>query len=138
LKITYENKKIYIAHGDFDGPFFYRLYTKLIRSQITVTLLNAIDSLFNHLIWKKLDLYLSKKNDCNEFENFENFVIKHIKNYNNCDYFIEGHYHQNKMVTYNNLIYMNLAAFACNQRYFIVKSSKHKEILEENIFSKGT
>jgi UDP-2,3-diacylglucosamine hydrolase len=30
-----------------------------------------------------------------------------------------------------------LGAFACNQRYFIVKSTQDIEFLEENIFSKG-
>ena len=54
-----------------------------------------------------------------------------------CDYFIEGHYHQNKSIKFENFRYINLGAFACNQRYFIVESLEDKELLEEKIFSRG-
>ena len=81
---------------------------------------------------------MGEKDDCKEFSWFEESIQKRIaKNYI-CDYFIEGHFHQNKSFQLDEIKYINLGAFACNQRYFIVKSSKEKELLEENIFSKET
>lgn len=53
-----------------------------------------------------------------------------------CEYFFEGHFHQNKFIKFDEFNYCNLAAFACNQRYFIVKSS-NEELLIERKFSKG-
>ena len=130
----YNNKTIILAHGDFDGPLLYQTYTLLIRNAFFLKILN----LFDTYILKKLDSYLGEKDDCKELSWFEESIQKRIaKNYT-CDYFIEGHFHQNKSFQLDKIKYINLGAFACNQRYFIVKSSKEKELLEENIFSKET
>jgi UDP-2,3-diacylglucosamine hydrolase len=137
LKATYNGKKIYLSHGDFDGAFGYKIYTKLIRNRVVLSVLKVIDNITNHLILKSVDKHLGNKNDCNEFENFEEFIVKRLSLKYQCDYFIEGHFHQNRSFQVDDFLYINLAAFACNQRYFIVKSSKDQELLEENIFSKG-
>ena len=137
VECAYEDKKIYIAHGDFDGGFGYLLYSSIIRNPLTLFILKTIDSLTSHSILKKLDIYLSKKDDCKDLKTFEEFIFKRLKSKYSCDYFIEGHFHQNKQFKVGNFEYINLAAFACNQRYFIVKSSKDKELLEEKTFSKG-
>lgn len=137
VECNYEDKKIYLAHGDFEGPLGYRLYTSIVRNALVLPLLKVIDNLSKHSILNYVYKHLAKKEDCNEFTGFRIFISRRIVNNYNCDYFIEGHYHQNKQIKFKNFIYMNLAAFACNQRYFIVKSLKDKELLEENIFSKG-
>ncbi|MCD6173341.1 MAG: UDP-2,3-diacylglucosamine hydrolase, partial [Sulfurimonas sp.] len=80
--------------------------------------------------------YLDKKDDCKDLKYFEQLIKKRITENYDCDYFIEGHFHQNKIIKLDKLEYINLGAFACNQRYFIVKSIKYKEFLEENSFSK--
>ena len=134
---SYEDKAVCLAHGDFDGEFIYKVYTYLIRSSITLFILKSLDNLFNHHILKKLDTYLSKKDDCKEFVSFREFIEKRLINRVSCEYFIEGHFHQNRSIDFENFRYINLGAFACNQRYFIVKSLQDKELLEENIFSKG-
>ena len=134
---SYKEKKIYLAHGDFDGGFGYLLYSSIIRNPLTLFILKTIDSLTSHTILKRLDKFLSKKDDCKNLKTFEEFISKRLNKKYDCDYFIEGHFHQNKHLKLENFNYINLAAFACNQRYFIVKSSKDKELLEEKIFSKG-
>lgn len=133
---TYEDKTVCLAHGDFNGDFFYRLYVSLIRNPSLLRILNSIDNSIDHYILKKLDNYLNKKDDCNEFTNFREYIEKRLSDRVTCDYFIEGHFHQNRYLEFENFRYINLGAFACNQRYFIVKSSQDKELLEENIFSK--
>ena len=133
---NYKDKTLYLAHGDFDGDLFYKIYTTLIRNATVLSVLKSIDNLFSHYILKKLDKYLSKKDDCKEFVGFKEFIDKRLSARVTCDYFIEGHFHQNKTMNFEDFRYINLGAFACNQRYFIVKSLQDKELLEENIFSK--
>jgi len=136
VEFSLENKKLYLAHGDFVGTTTYKIYTTLIRSKIMLFLLSMINAIFNNYILRNLDEYLSKKKDCTTIKNFENIIKDRLENKYECDYFVEGHFHQNKHMKFEGFEYFNLAAFACNQRYFIVKSS-HKELFIEKIFSKG-
>lgn len=136
LKVTYDDKSILLAHGDIESPLLYNVYTSIIRNTFVITVLNIFDFISGHAIINRLDEYLSKKEDCKEFRGFREFIQSRIENKYICDYFIEGHFHQNKTLKFENYTYINLAAFACNQRYFIVKSSQDVEFLEENIFSK--
>ncbi len=130
----FQEKKVLLAHGDYDGGFFYRVYSFLIRNPFILKFLN----IFDVYILNKLDNYLNKKDDCKELSWFEGLIKRRITPSYECDYFVEGHFHQNKTIKLPHLEYINLAAFACNQRYFIVKSSKDKEFLEEKSFSKET
>ncbi len=130
-----ESKKILLAHGDFMGSKSYKIYTSIMRSPLALSILNIINSTFNNYILKHLYHYLEKKKDCTEIKNFEHIISSRLEEKFECAYFIEGHFHQNKFLKINFFNYINLAAFACNQRYFIVKSS-HKELLVEKIFSK--
>jgi len=131
---TYEDKTVCLAHGDFSGDFFYKIYTSLIRNPSILNVLNSFDNMIDHYILKKLDSYLSKKDDCKEFTGFKEYMEKRLGSRITCDYFIEGHFHQNRSIDFENFRYINLGAFACNQRYFTVKSLQDKELLEENIF----
>ncbi len=134
LLCSFKEKKVLLAHGDFDGAFFYKLYTTVIRNRFVLKFLNYFDT----FILSKLDEYLGKKDDCKKLEWFDGFIKKRITNNYNCDYFIEGHFHQNTQIELEKLSYINLGAFACNQRYFIVELIKDKIILRENYFNKET
>jgi len=136
VECSYKEKKIYLAHGDFGNSITYKIYTKIIRSSLVLHILSFLDFVTNHAIVKRLDNYLSQKNDCRQIKNFEDVVHLHLFGRYECDYFIEGHFHQNRKVFFENFEYINLGAFACNQRYFTVKSIQDKELLEENMFSK--
>ena len=127
----YAGKTIALAHGDFDGAFSYKLYTTIIRNRWVLKLLNTIDSKIENKIIKKVDAHLGKKDDCKEFIGFKEYILSRGLEKYNCNYFIEGHYHQNKLYTFEEFTYINLAAFACNQRYFIVKSLQDRVLLEE-------
>ena len=136
LACGYGEKKILFAHGDFGSDTGYKIYTSLIRNPFVLFFLRVVNFISNNMILKKLDVYLSKKNDCKEFVGFKEFIAKKISDKYLCNYFIEGHFHQNKILEFENFRYINLGAFACNQRYFIVKSFKEVALLEENIFFK--
>ncbi len=137
LLCSFEGKKVYLAHGDFDGAFGYKLYTSIIRNRVILYILDFINNLADNFILRRLDKYLSIKDDCKELKEFKSYAEIRVGSKYECDYFIEGHFHQNRSFQLANFRYINLAAFACNQRYFIVNSSKDIELLEENIFSKG-
>ena len=135
VEVKYNDERVLLAHGDIESPALYNIYTATIRNPFVITLLSIVDSITNHSIINRLDEYLSKKEDCKEFTNLKEFMSKRLDNKYDCDYFIEGHFHQNKTLTLKDFIYINLGAFACNQRYFIVKSSKELELLQEKSFS---
>jgi UDP-2,3-diacylglucosamine hydrolase len=136
LACGYNDKIVMLAHGDFGSNAGYKIYTTLIRNPFVLFFLSIVNFLSKNMILEKLDVYLGKKEDCREFTGFKEFIAKRVDKKYLCDYFIEGHFHQNKTLVFENFRYINLGAFACNQRYFIVKSSKEVELLEENIFFK--
>jgi UDP-2,3-diacylglucosamine hydrolase len=137
IEAQYGDKTLLLAHGDFDGALGYKIYTALIRNPTILYILRFIDNNTNHSIINFVQRHLDKKDDCKEFTGFREYIQNRIVAHFRCDFFIEGHYHQNKNLEFQSLNYINLGAFACNQRYFIVKSFQDKELLEEKIFSKG-
>jgi UDP-2,3-diacylglucosamine hydrolase len=137
LLCSYDDKRVYIAHGDFDVSLGYKIYTTLIRNPYILKLLSYIDTISSNTIIKKLDKKLSIKDDCKDFVGFSKLIEKRLAGRYECDYFVEGHFHQNRVLKLKDFSYINLAAFACNQRYFSVNLSQDKELLEEKIFSKG-
>jgi len=134
LQVMLNEKKIYLAHGDFIGSKGYKLYTSIVRYPFSLMIFNIVNILLNNYILNTLDTYLSKKNDCTKIKNFNTIIEKRLDNKYECEYFVEGHFHQNKIIKFDKYKYFNLAAFACNQRYFIVKLS-HKELFVEKEFS---
>lgn len=133
LQCRFEGKKVCLAHGDFGTDLGYRIYTALIRNPLVMRVLNLLNRVGNHFITDRLDAYLAKKDDCREFSGFEPYIRKRLKDLDlaGCDYFIEGHYHQNRQFDLGDCCYINLPAFACNEKYVIVQSSSSEELVKE-------
>ena len=131
VAIEAEKRRICLAHGDFDAPLGYRLYTALIRNPFILFFLNIYDSLTNHSILNFVERHMSKKEQCSRFEWFDDFIKKRFEKGCGCDLFVEGHFHQNRSFSYP-CKYVNLGAFACNQRYFVVKFVQDEIIFEEH------
>ncbi|WP_321777635.1 UDP-2,3-diacylglucosamine diphosphatase [Sulfurimonas sp.] len=136
ISMFFEDKKVLLAHGDIQSPLLYKVYTSVVRNSFVTSFLNILDLISGHKIIKKLDDYLGEKEDCKEFIGFRKFIQNRLASKYSCNYFIEGHFHQNKTLEFENFTYINLAAFACNQRYFIVKSFKDVKLLEEISYKK--
>jgi UDP-2,3-diacylglucosamine hydrolase len=135
LTLTFKDKKVLLAHGDFDGKRAYKIYTALIRNPFVLFILKYVDIVSGHGILKNVEAHLEKKDDCKELAWFEGFIKQRFAKRFACDYFIEGHFHQNKRIELPEFSYINLGAFACNQRYFIVKSTQdNKLIVEEQCY----
>jgi len=137
VKATLKDKTLYLAHGDFDGTRFYKAYTAFIRNPFILFILKYIDIVSNHAILTNVEEHLGKKDDCNKFSGFREFITKRLSGRFVCDFFIEGHFHQNVSFWVDGFKYINLSAFACNQRYFIIKYSNSNTVLLEQKFSKG-
>ena len=131
VMIKGNQKKICLAHGDFDAPFGYRLYTALIRNPFILFFLNIYDSLTKHSILNFVEKHMSMKEQCKCFKWFEEFVHKRFVNGCKCDLFVDGHFHQNRSFVLKGCKYINLGAFACNQRYFVVKFAQDEIKFEE-------
>ena len=113
---------IWLAHGDFNQPLTYRLYTAFIRHPAILYLLQGIDRLGHGAILRRLERYLEAKKDCYRIDGFEAMIARHIAPLAlpEGSVFIEGHYHQGKTFDIGGVHYHNLDAFACRRRYAVV------------------
>jgi len=138
LILTYQEERIALLHGDLKVPFGYSLYTSLIRNRPILFCLNIINAVFKGIIINTLSKQMQRKNHCQKIQNFEAIAARHATApwEDQCDLVIEGHFHQNRTYTVGRLKYINLGAFACNERYYVVKSSQDRTIIDEAIFHK--
>jgi len=126
----YKGQDVLIAHGDFNGPLSYRLYTAFIRNKVVLATLNLLNRLTKQSILNALDQKLLHKNDCQKMGNFEAYIRRHLSKVTlrECKLFIEGHHHQDSSFKVEDCIYVNLPAFACGLGYMrLSKGELHKE-----------
>ena len=115
----YKGRSVALAHGDFNGPLGYRLYTAIIRRPSLLRVLSLLDTIGGHFIIKALDKKLARKNDCYKIASFESFVTGHLSQLDLGRYtlFIEGHHHQDHAFVIDGCSYINLPALACGFGY---------------------
>ena len=116
----YDNKNLYISHGDIYTPITYNIFTTIMRSKLFLKTLNMID--ISNVISKYFENRLINKSICHDFKSFESFAKKRISSYNINDdeLIIEGHFHQGKI--YKN--YINIPSLACKNRYMQIINNK--------------
>ncbi len=116
----YNNKNLYISHGDIYMPIAYNIFTTIMRSKLFLKTLNMID--ISNVISKYFENRLINKSICHDFKSFESFAKKRIASYNIKDdeLIIEGHFHQGKI--YKN--YINIPSLACKNRYMQIINNK--------------
>lgn len=127
-----KDKYVQIAHGDNFLPFVSKYALLFLRIRWFLFFMNFIDNLLNFKISKWLLGYLKFKKLDYKIPNFKEFINPKMKHYN-ADIVIEGHYHQGHIFEMDKNLYLNLPAFACDQRYFIVKYRNDKiEFVQKN------
>ncbi len=136
--MVYGSQKIALFHGDKAVPFGYEMYTALIRNRPLLQCLNWLNEMFDEFITKWLITQMKRKNHCHGIDNFHLVAQRHRSQawIKECDVVIEGHYHQNQSFDFETYRYINLGAFACNERYYVVKSLQNQFVLDEAIFHK--
>ncbi|MCX6073448.1 MAG: UDP-2,3-diacylglucosamine hydrolase [Campylobacterales bacterium] len=138
LILNHNGSRVALLHGDIGVPLGYKIYTAFIRNRLILLGLNFLNEKFGGFIINGLSRQMQRKNHCQQIDNFEFIAKRHSRAewIKGCDMVIEGHYHQNRSFYYSQLIYKNLGAFACNERYYSVKSFQNQSALEEVIFHK--
>lgn len=126
LVARFENKSVKLSHGDNFTVWHYNLYCKIIRNRALLYFLNLID--FNNFISKKIYYTLIEKDICSKMDNFEEFAMKRIENYDS-DIIIEGHFHQGKSFISNNQLYVNIPSLCCDKKYFVLDNTFKEKIL---------
>jgi len=111
------NKKVAISHGDkYATGFGYDLYCKILRNKITLNLLRPFEKPIIDYRMKKLSL----KDICHTFYGFEIRVEEILKNYNDVDLVIEGHFHQSKVLGK----YISLPSQACQNMVAVIEEGE--------------
>ncbi|PHR59378.1 MAG: UDP-2,3-diacylglucosamine hydrolase [Arcobacter sp.] len=137
---VFGSQKVLLSHGDTKTPLGYQIYTKLIRNPFILSLIGSIDILCGHCIIKGLKSRGVQKDPCYKIPLFKEIIHRRLNYLKDeaLDIVIEGHFHQNLSFNLYGFEYMNLASFACNQKYFIVQSIKEQLHLQEIVFSEKT
>ena len=136
LQVSANGATLYLAHGDYGLDSAYKIYTFIVRNPSVLKFLNLLNNITDNFLVKRLDNYLTQKDNCHKFEGFEEYITQKIERLElkQRATFIEGHHHQGKSVTIGEINYINLDAFACNQSYYSVKFSEELLTLSVNSF----
>lgn len=135
---AFEGKQIAFSHGDTAMGWGYELYTLLIRNPVILKILRFIDRIGNGWIVRKLAEAMQRKHHCKTIAHFEELITRRMtrQSLQGIDTLVEGHFHQNRSFEFPGLRYINVAAFACNARYFSVQSCQNQPLLHEAVFRK--
>ena len=138
IVMEYNGQRIALSHGDSYMGLGYELYTAWIRNRAVLACLRGIDAIGGGFIIAWLEKAMRRKSHCRTIEHFEDLIANRMESFqkNNCDVLIEGHFHQNKQFQFDDFTYINLGAFACNERYFTVQSNQNQPLLHEAFFRK--
>jgi UDP-2,3-diacylglucosamine hydrolase len=136
---VYKDQRVQLSHGDTKTPIGYQVYTKLIRNPFVLGCIGLLDKLCLNCVIKWLKCRGEEKDPCYKIERFEDIIHKRLKYLENetLDIVIEGHFHQNTNFKLYGFDYINLASFACNQKYFIVQSKDKQFFLQETRFKES-
>lgn len=129
------NKTAQIAHGDIFLPFISKYALLFLRLIWFLKLMNFIDKIINFKISKWILNRLKYKKLDYKIKNFKDYISPKLKHYD-ADIIIEGHYHQGKILSIKEKLYVNLPCFAFEQSYFIVECCEN-EIKFVKINQKG-
>lgn len=134
----YEGKRIAFAHGDRFMGKGYELYTRIIRNGAVLALLRTLDTIGGGFIVRFLERAMQRKHHCKTIERFEELIESRAGHYSHegIDWLVEGHFHQNRTFDASHFHYVNVGAFACNERYFSVQSTQNQPLLREAVFRK--
>lgn len=138
FRAAFKDQNIALSHGDTRMGFGYELYTALIRNPVILKFLNVLDQWRGEFIVKRLIVMMKRKRHCQIIEGFSELIHQRLEGDSDVrpDVLIEGHFHQNCPFEFDGMHYINLGAFACNERYYRVQSLNNRMVLEEVFLSK--
>lgn len=120
-------QRVLFSHGDWGNNTKHSVMTNLFRNVISIQLFNFLSFNFiNNWFVTKLTNRLQTKNICTKIKNFQEIIQQRLLNKEfDCDYIVEGHFHQGEEFLIKNQKYINVNSFACNQSYLVVEYSQN-------------
>ncbi|EGK8097256.1 UDP-2,3-diacylglucosamine diphosphatase [Campylobacter lari] len=109
-----------LAHGDIFLKPFLQFCLKSLRNHYLLFFLNFLNVISKEKITQKILKNQNKKQLIRKIPHFYALVKERLKHYN-IGFIIEGHYHQDVFLEYENIKYLNLATFAYKESFFVVK-----------------
>ncbi|MCV3406017.1 metallophosphoesterase [Campylobacter lari] len=109
-----------LAHGDIFLKPFLQFCLKSLRNHYLLFFLNFLNIINKEKITQKILKNQNKKQLIRKIPHFATLVKERLKHYN-IGFVIEGHYHQDVFLEYENIKYLNLATFAYKKSFFVVK-----------------
>ncbi|QKF64072.1 metallophosphoesterase [Campylobacter corcagiensis] len=111
---------ISLSHGDKFIPFFSGVFIRFLRNKPFLKFMDTIDKAMNFKISKLILKSQEDKTLYKKHPNFKSLIGKKISKYST-KFIIEGHYHQDEILEFNQKKYINLNSFAVNPKVYIVK-----------------
>ncbi|HEC1790503.1 TPA: metallophosphoesterase [Campylobacter lari] len=109
-----------LAHGDIFLKPFLQFCLKSLRNHYLLLFLNFLNVTSKEKITQKILKNQNKKQLIRKIPQFATLVKERIKHYN-VKFIIEGHYHQDVFLEFENTKYLNLPTFAYKESFFVVK-----------------
>ena len=139
LKATFAGHTLLLSHGDWNETPTYRLYAKIIRNPLLLSLLNLLDRLQNHQISQTILKKQQRKYICMKFRNFRDYIKQKIQKYDigasKIDFICEGHHHQNREFRFDRVVYRNFSSFACDKSYYRITFTDR--VVFEEVHTRG-
>lgn len=120
VKFNLANKKAILMHGDRHINSFSLFFLLILRNKILLKFLDFIDKRIDFKITKAILKSQENKRLDFKIKDFKKFIYKKIKNID-ADILIEGHFHQDTLIDFKNLKYINLNSFANDFSYLKLK-----------------
>ncbi len=139
LKARFHDRTILLSHGDWHEENNYRYFTAIIRNPLLLTLLNLLDSIRKNSISRSILKKQQQKYICFKIPRFKKYIKQKIQKYDigssKIDFICEGHHHQNVEFLFDNVIYKNFCAFACDKCYYQISFTD--EIVFKEVLIRG-
>lgn len=127
------NNRISIAHGDIFLKPITMVFLRILRNKKFIMLMDWIDGIFDFKISKLILKRQNIKNLYNKIPNFKDCIQKKIKKYKT-NFIIEGHYHQDVVLEFDNIRYINLNSYAVDDKLYRVKCENTQFLLQQCYF----
>ncbi len=125
----FENEKISICHGD-NGLKWFEKIILCFRNKKFLLFWDFVDKIFDFKISKFILNFQLKKKIYYDLQNFKQIIYPKIGFYKT-NLILEGHYHQGKILKFDEKIYINLASFGVSKIYYKADFEKGF-VLKEN------
>ena len=128
----FNSSQIAVAHGDIFLPFFTRTALLFLRKKWFLKFMDKIDCALKFKISKAILKSQEDKILYKKAQNFKEYIEPKIHNYR-ADIIIEGHYHQDEILKFDDKKYINLNSFGVEAKFYVVENSPNFNLLSKNL-----